>query len=164
MSENENSAEEFDLSISGDGINVERKIDSKTLAAILALAIGTQRADDATSPIPRDVDVTSPLPEIPMSLREYLDKVGASRKPDQIIAIGHFISHYEHQSDFSRDEIRSRFSIAREPMPKNFSRDINLAIKAGMLAKVHQKPGYYYVTKAGISAIERHFTKIEEKK
>lgn len=163
MSEKENSVEEFDLTISGDGINVERKIDSKTLAAILTLVMGTQKFDDTTSTIPRDDNVASPFPETPMSLREYLDKVGASRKPDQIVAIGYFISYYEDQSDFSRDEIRSRFSVAREPMPKNFGRDFNLALKAGMIAKVHQKSGNFYITKTGLDAIKRNFAKIKQK-
>ena len=158
MTSTEKTEEKFSLKISGNGINIERQIDNKTVAAILSLAIGSQKSDDITMPIQRKFDVTDPLAETPTSLREYLDEVGASRKPDQIVAIGHFISRYENRSDFSRDEIRSQFSIAREPMPKNFSRDLNLAIKAGMLAKVHQKPGYFYVTKAGISAIERHFT------
>lgn len=163
MTSTERPEEKFNLKISGDGINIERQIDNRTLAAILALAIGSQQSGDATSPIQRVIDVTNLLPENPVSLREFLDKVGASRKPDQIVAIGHFITQYENQPDFSRDEIRSRFSLAHEPMPKNFSRDLKLAIKAGMIAEVHQKPGYYYVTKTGISAIERHFTNKQQK-
>ena len=164
MSKTEHPEEEFNLKISGEGINVERKIDSGTLTTIMAAVIGAQRFDSPASLDPTNADVTPPLQQPSMALREYLDKVEATRKPDQIVAIGHFISHYEAQPHFSQDEVRSHFSIAREPMPKNFSRDFGLTVKAGMIAKVYQKPGFFYVTKTGISAVERHFAKINKRK
>ena len=164
MSKTEHPAEDFNLKISGEGINVERKIDSQTLAAVMAAIIGAQRFDSQAGLVPTNAEATPPLQQPFMALREYLDKVEATRKQDQIVAIGHFISHYEAQPHFSRDEVRSHFSIAREPMPKNFARDFGLAVKAGMIAEVHQKHGFFYVTKTGISAVERHFAKINKRK
>ena len=163
MSEAESQREEFDLRISGDGISVERKIDSRTLAAVVAVVVGKKRFDEKESLSQHGAEVMTSVLQPRMTLRQYLDDVKASRKSDQIVAIGHFISHFEGQPDFSRDEVRSRFSIAREPMPKNFSRDFNLAVKDGVIAEVHQTPGRFYVTKAGISAIEKHFAKIQQK-
>ncbi|MBL6935647.1 MAG: hypothetical protein ISR48_09560 [Alphaproteobacteria bacterium] len=159
MPKTENPEEEFDLRISGGGINVERKIDSKVLAAVMAAVMGAQGASDYANPELNNTDVKPQQPNIRMSLREYLDDVQATRKPDQIVAIGHFISHYEERPNFSRDEIRARFSTAKEPMPANFSRDFGLAVKAGMLAEVHLKQGQFYVTKTGIRAVERCFAK-----
>ncbi len=163
MTKTENPEEEFDLRISGGGINVERKIDSNTLATVMAAIMGAQGASGEAILRLNDTDVKPKQPNIRMSLREFLDDVQATRKPDQIVAIGHFISHFEERPDFSRDEVRARFSVAKEPMPANFPRDFGLAVKAGMLAEVHQKQGQFYVTRTGISAVERHFPKTKQK-
>ena len=85
------------------------------------------------------------------------------RKPDQIVTIGHYVMHFEGQDDFSRDDVKTRFSIAREPMPANFSRDFALAEKSGMIAKVHGKEGHYYITKVGLSSVQNKFSKKKAK-
>ena len=84
---------------------------------------------------------------VPHSLRDFLDEVHAKRKPHQIVAIGYYITQFQGQEDFSRDEVKARFSVAREPMPANFPRDFALAEKSGMVAEVHGREGRYYITK-----------------
>ena len=164
MSKTEHSEDGFNLKISGDGIDVERRIDSGTLAAVMAVVMGTHRFGSPESLRTTDAPGTHILQQTSVALREYLDEVEAIHKADQIVAIGHYISLYEDQPHFSRDEIRSHFSTAREPLPKNFSRDFGLAVKSGMIAEAHKKPGFFYVTKTGISAVERHFAKTNKQK
>ena len=164
MAESIISEEEFDLRITGGGIEVKRKINGRTLAGLMAVVLGRQLVDDPSSSLDNNTtDATGILPHSSMNLRHYLDTVKASRKPDQIVAIGHYLSLNGSQTDFSRDDVRSHFKVAREPMPKNFSRDFSLAVKAGMLAGVYQKPGSFYVTKSGIKAVEGHFSRNKQK-
>jgi hypothetical protein len=101
---------------------------------------------------PRSADGVS------LSLREYLDKIGASKKPDQITTIAHYLCDYERQDDFSRDDIRSRFLTAREPLPANFGRDFAVALRNGWVAEVHGKKNRFYVTAKGTQAINNNFS------
>ena len=163
MAQNENPKDMFNMSISGPGINVDRMIDGKTLAAIMAFVVGT---DKSSVEVPAATGASAPSTDgvdVKVSLREFLDEVRATRKPDQIVAIGHYITQFQGQADFSRDEVKARFSVAREPMPANFPRDFVLAERTGMLAEVHGKQGRYYVTKTGLGAMKSKFSKDKDK-
>jgi hypothetical protein len=157
-----NSGALFSLSLSGDGINIEREIDREVALQVInvVLGVGGQRGSVAINP-------ESPAAQlhaaVPLSLREYLDDVKAVRKPDQIVTIGHFICEHEHAGDFGRDDIRSRFASAREPLPANFSRDFAWTVKNGWVAEVHGKKDRYYVTSKGIQAVESHFSQETKK-
>ena len=163
MTQTELPDDKYFLTISGLGINVERMIDGQTLAAIMAIVMGT---DNLIAPASADASVSTPSADgavVRKSLREFLDEVGAKRKPHQIAAIGHYIMDFERNADFSREEVKARFSAAREPMPANFPRDFALAERAGMLAEMHGKEGRYYITKTGLAAIEAKFSKEKAK-
>jgi hypothetical protein len=147
----------FSLRLIGEGINVERQIDHR--AALQVLQVLMAGGDPiATGPSSVGVKSDARLANgVTLSLREYLDKIGASKKPDQITTIAHYISHHEGQEDFGRDDIRSRFSTAREPLPANFARDFGAALKSGWIAEVHGKKNRFYVTAKGTQAINNGF-------
>ena len=163
MTEAECPDNEFRLIITGGGVNVDRLIDGKTLAAVMASVMGADKIFTNASVATGGVSPSVGGAVAPQSLREFLDDVHAKRKPDQIVAIGHYIMQFEEQEDFSRDEVKVRFSVAREPMPKNFPRDFALAARSGMLAEVHGEDGRYYITKTGLSAINNKFLKEKAK-
>lgn len=150
--------EEFRLQISGPGLDVDRMISGAIAAAVLATAMAPRPSDGREVNLSTLDACASAFPST-TSLREYLDEVGAKKKTDLIVAIGSFLLKIERQTDFSRDDIRARFSSAREPMPRNFSRDFNQTLKDALIAEVHQKPDYFYVTKTGMNAVENHFSK-----
>ena len=163
MARNEIPENMYNLSISGLGIDVDRMIDGQTLAGIMALVMG---ADKTVADVTASTGASAPSTDgvvVKVSLREFLDEVRATRKPDQIVAIGHYITQFQGQADFSRDEVKAQFSVAREPMPANFPRDFALAVRAGMLAEVHGKQGRYYVTKTGLGAMKSKFSKDKDK-
>lgn len=148
----------FSLQLSGDGINVKQEVDQRTALQIVQIVMGGQAfALAPTSAASTDEDASSTT-NISLSLREYLDQTGASKKPDQITAIAHYVCEYEKQEDFSRDDIRTRFLTAREPLPGNFGRDFAVALKNGWLAEVHGKKNRLYVTAKGIQAINNNFS------
>jgi hypothetical protein len=147
----------FSLKLTGEGINVDRQIDHR--AALQVLQVVMAGGDPIATTLPSSNVKSDPRSsnEAALSLREYLDKVGATKKPDQIATIAHYISQHEGQGDFGRDDIRLRFSSAREPLPGNFARDFGAALKAGWIAEVHGNKNRFYVTAKGTQAINSGF-------
>jgi hypothetical protein len=149
----------FSITLSGDGMSFDRKITQQVALQVMNVVLGTgfNQPGVAHTPLHRPVgDV--PEASLPLSLREFLDKIGASKKPDQITTIAQYIIDHEKQEDFGREDIRSRFLTAREPLPGNFGRDFAVALKNGWLAEVHGKKNRFYVTTKGIQAINNNFS------
>jgi len=147
----------FSLRLSGEGINIEQQIEQRLALQVVHVVMGggaplASPSSAAASAESRSADRVS------LSLREYLDKIGASKKPEQITTIAHYICEIEGQADFSRDDIRSRFITAREPPPGNFGRDFAVALRNGWIAEVHGKKSRFYVTAKGTQAINSNFS------
>jgi hypothetical protein len=151
----EETPKSFSLRLSGDGINIEQEIDQRTALQIVQVVMGG--GGPATAPMIGPASARS-AEAVTLSLREYLDKIGASKKPDQITTIAQFVCEIEGQGDFSREDIRSRFITAREPPPGNFGRDFAAAERNGWIAEVHGKKSRYYVTAKGAQAINSNFS------
>ncbi|HWY14272.1 MAG TPA: hypothetical protein VNX86_03930 [Rhizomicrobium sp.] len=146
----------YSLRLSGDGINVEQQIEQPVALQIVQVILGGGAPVVAAQNSARSEN--RPSGSARLSLREYLDNIGASKKPDQITTIAHYVLEYEGQDDFGRDEIRSRFLAAREPLPANFARDFSVAQKNGWIAEVHGKKSRFYVTAKGLHAIGNNFS------
>ena len=147
----------FSLRLSGEGINIEQQIEQRLALQVVQVVMGGSSLAIAPQSVGAPPHVRS-SDGVSLSLREHLDKIGASKKPEQIVTIGHYVCEIEGQSDFSRDDIRSRFITAREPPPGNFGRDFAVAIKNGWIAEVHGKKNRYYVTAKGTQAINNNFS------
>lgn len=145
----------FQVKLVGDGIAIEKRLDRDTARAVMTVIMGGFAAMAAPAAVGKPAARSHSAP--PMSLREFLTDVQAHTKPDQIVAIGHYIIESEQQPNFSKEEIKARFAAAKEPMPANFPRDFNAAIKAGMLDEVHGERGRYYVTRTGQQAVAARF-------
>lgn len=151
----------FNLRLTGIGINVEKEISRQAALRVMNIVFGG--ADRGPTASEQDVPNEKDNGRTTLSLREYIDNVGAKKKPDLITAIAHYICEFESQEDFDRDDIRSRFSAAKEPLPGNFGRDFALAQKDGRIAEVHGKKNRFYVTARGIQAIEGGFQSTRKK-
>jgi hypothetical protein len=146
----------FSLRLAGDGINIEQQIEQHVALQVVQVVMGG--GAPAVAPTNAGVQADARFRTgAPLSLREYLDNIGASRKPDQIATIANYVCEIEGQADFSRDDIRSRFITAREPLPANFARDFAVALKHGWIAEVHGKKDLFYVTARGVQAINNKF-------
>lgn len=150
-------AKMFSLRLSGDGINIEQQIEQRVALQVLQVVMGGGSPAVAPQGIGGKPDARSP-DGVVLSLREHLDKIGPSKKPEQIVTIAHYVCEIEGQADFSRDDIRSRFITAREPPPGNFGRDFAIALKNGWIAEVHGKKDRFYVTAKGTQAINNNFS------
>jgi len=146
------------LSLTGAGVTVEKDIDESLAAAIINIVMGgaaipvTSPRDGATGVQTHHRPITERL-----SLREYLDDVGAVRYPDKIVAIGRYMTDHEQRDTFTRDDIKSRFKSAGEAQPGNFARDFSVTLKSGWIAEDNAASGTFYVTKKGTDVIAGGF-------
>lgn len=146
--------ETFTVSLKGAGIDVSREVSVSRLAIVMSVIMGN---DPPYEPIAGVHASGGTKSLVKISLREFLDEARAATKPDQIVAIGHYMAVHEAKDTFSRDDIKARFQSARERLPSNFPRDFGAAISKAMIAEDHARAGHYYVTKTGVQAVEKRF-------
>lgn len=146
------------LSLTGAGVTIEKDIEESLAAAIISIVMGGSAMPLVSAPA-----VTAglqpnhhPISER-LSLREYLDDVGAVRYPDKIVAIGRYMADHEQRDTFTRDDIKSRFKSAGEAQPGNFARDFSVTLKSGWIAEDNAASGTFYVTKKGKDVIAGGF-------
>jgi hypothetical protein len=142
--------EVFKLKLDGPGIAVAKEVDRAAALNIIRVLLGDEQASKSTESL-----VSGHADDVPLSLREFLDSVGARTKVGQIVAISAFLHDALKQKDVGRDEIRVKFAEAAEPMPANFPRDFAKTLKAGWLAPTHGNKDRFYVTQSGRSELKR---------
>jgi hypothetical protein len=151
-------SEEYKVSISGPGVNVERTV-VEELANRLLVALVTghvpalhggggkeQQGGGATD----DVSESD-------SLAGFISGAQANTIPEKIAAIGAFLKKHEKRESFDRGVLESAFPNAGESVPKNLPRDLKLAVRAGWIAPRPGQKGSYFVTGAGVNAVGNRF-------
>jgi hypothetical protein len=157
----------YHLVLKGNGVMIDRMVDAQVAGAIARLAFGGVATEAIQAPDPRSAvpvaadrlaerSGVSVIPGQRLSLREYLQRSAVDRGiHGKILAVGRYMRDHESQSDFSREDIRSRFRTAGEPQPANFHRDFQKAVREGWVAEDHQNRGRFYVTRTGDEEIDR---------
>lgn len=160
----------YALSLKGEGMTVDRKIDEATALEVIAIVMssagGTTTTTTATGDTMRDSrsQATRTRRRGAQSLREYLDAVDAKRNPDKILAIARHTIDGLSKGTVTRDEVRGRFKDAAEPVPGNYGRDFTWVVKNGWLAPDAADKNEYYVTDTGDAALDAKFsTEIRKK-
>ncbi len=154
--------EEFDLSLTGTGISLSRKVNRDAALQILAIAMGSSGDISAGTAYVERGQRQQPRSSVGgerVSVREYLDEVEAKRNPDKILAIGKYLVAHRNQRSFTSEQVKAQFRAAGEAIPGNFPRDLRWAITNGWMAEDHAAPGEYYVTSSGEAALTAHFSK-----
>jgi hypothetical protein len=158
--------ETFEFQLSGEGISIKRSIRPEIARAILNLVMGGVAAYASTPSAGVAGSRNTAGVEEPgagrsqerLSLREHMDGCEASRNPDKITAIGHYLIEFEGAPDFGREDVKSRFRAAGEAPPANYPRDFAWAVRSGWVAEDTNAPGRFYVTQKGRSAIAAKFS------
>jgi hypothetical protein len=149
--------EGFDLSLTGTGISLSRKVDRDAALQILAIAMGGgQQAQRQQQEVARSGDR--------VALREYINQVEATRNPDKILAIGKYLVQYRGQKSFTSTDVKAQFRAAAEAIPGNFPRDFRWAVTNGWIAEDPATPGEYYITSSGEAALSARFSGDVKKK
>lgn len=159
---------QYKLSLEGEGISVCKEINEEQARRILNILMGPssmmhpveremQRRARETSQ--ENIPYAAPASSQALSLREYLDEVGAKRNPDKILAMAAHIMEQSAAEDFSADEIKNCFPKAAEKVPANYGRDFRWVVSSGWVAESHQDQGRFYITKTGRKALAEKFPK-----
>jgi hypothetical protein len=151
---------QYSFSLKGPGVSIERQVGEEVACQLMHIAMGgahgampVQHGSIHRRSNQHDPDLLSPK----LSLREFLLKAQPKRNPDKITAIAVFMKRHDGVAYLAREEILARYRQAGEQTPSNFPRDFNWAVKAGFLAEDPVKPGRFYVTGTGETAVSSQF-------
>lgn len=148
----------YELSLKGQGIEVERNVGEEVALQILAILMGGGQAGPASRGAAVQLGRTTRGGGRGQSLREFLNQVEAKRNVDKIVAIASYLETERGYETFSSDQIKKEFKTAREPIPANYPRDFKWAVGVGWLAPEPDDPDEYYVTESGRKAVEAKFS------
>jgi hypothetical protein len=82
---------------------------------------------------------------------EVLNRIGWKTNPEKILLLGAFHETHGGSEGWRNADINERFNQAKEPVPRNFPRDIRTAIEDGMIGTVTSRT--YKVGRAGWNKI-----------
>ena len=134
----------FHIALKGPGIIVERKI-SEDLAQQVALLILTGGKNQI-------------LHDESISLNDFLQQCNARRNPERFVAIAYFLKKYRNRLSFDKNDMVDGFEEACQQFPANFSRDFKAVKSTDWIAPKSGRPGTFYLTESGISAVDTKFS------
>lgn len=91
------------------------------------------------------------------NIESFIQHSQAKRIPDKITAFAYYLTYELHQDTFSRQTLKQLFLQAKEPMPKNWARDLKWAEKIGWLSATSNTKDSYYLTAQGKAIVEAKF-------
>lgn len=141
-------AETYKITLDGNGVHLEQEVSKDIALGVISLVMGGGNQYVGADNVLEEQQHQCPA----ISLPEFLINLKVATIPERITAIGQFLMKERGQNSFTKDNIKTSFAEAKEPMPKNFSRDFANAIRSGWVNEVHGAPGTYYVTNTGLKA------------
>jgi hypothetical protein len=150
----------YTLKLSGPDMTLEREVNEDTLNRVMGALF--QPAEESTlgrTEVPKyqPAGVQNDL-----TLREFINEVNPSSKPQLITTIAYYVSEHEKATKFTREDVKGRFAEAKEKMPGNFDRDFGVAQSNGWIAQDGKESKNYYMTGTGIRAVTEGFTSIKK--
>lgn len=147
------SAKSYEVVIKGPGLDFRRECTFEEASRAIAGLAGS------VSPPPSQVLQDATLLQAPerVSLRERLDQLSVKTKVEQILVISEWLIGQTGMKSVTKDDIKSSFVDAAEPLPANFPRDFAKILKKGWLAPVHGDRSSFYVTQTGRKALAGGF-------
>jgi hypothetical protein len=146
----------YDLQLKGDGISVSRRVSQSVALQIISVAMGATDIGSGTA-IQAPRTTHQPRSGQVIAIREFLNNSSAKSNPDKITAIAIYLRDHLQRETFSREDVKSLFRKAGEPVPGNYARDFALAVSSGWIAEAHDTSGEYYVTNSGQQALTEGF-------
>lgn len=171
----------FEVRVTGAGVELTRPVNQATALSVISIILGGSAvvptaptpsgAGSYVPPVPTtttpvEAQRNTPHPSVPaddsidtrMTVGEFIDDCGAKRNPEKITAIGYYLEVRLGQGSFTKEEVKSQFRPAGEPVPGNYSRDFSDAITQRWIAEDADTRGRFYVANTGKSAIASKFS------
>ena len=136
---------------------LDRELQLKILASVAVLLdlsgpATSQKQPD--KPLPRTVDLHTGSTNRPLSLVEVKTEKAPKTGQHLIVLFAYYREKFEDKPRFSRHDLETYFSKAKENPPKNYDRDFNEIVKKGW---VHEDGDQSYITTRGIELVESGF-------
>jgi len=145
----QNRHKQYQVKISGPGVNVDTMTDGPTARALMAIIMS-----GSTEP---PTVVPTAGPQQTTTLREFVNSSGAKSTAAQILAIAEFVRTTERKDEFTRDEIGGKFGLAGLPPPVDLARDFQTAANHGWIAEDPRALGHFFITTKGHEALRGKF-------
>lgn len=135
-------------------------LDEETRERVVASALSLLgMSPQAPSESPTQTTVSPPTEprrsERLMSPVELMQEKNPASIPQKIALFAYYRERYEGKGRFSRSDLKSYFSKAKESPPSNYDRDFTAVIKQGW---IHEDGSESYLTSKGLEAVEAGFT------
>jgi hypothetical protein len=108
----------------------------------------TSVAGDERTPGRSPEPAPSPAPSPAPTPRELLQVTGAKTNVEKIIAFAGYLTRSEAIEAFTVNDLRQVFRRAREPLPGNLNRDVDSAIRAGLVIPTETRGEYLLTARA----------------
>ena len=108
----------------------------------------TSVAGDDRTPGRSPEPAPSPAPSPAPTPRELLQVTGAKTNVEKIIAFAGYLTRSEAIEAFTVNDLRQVFRRAREPLPGNLNRDVDSAIRAGLVIPTETRGEYLLTARA----------------
>lgn len=151
-------SEKVKISIKGAGISYEAEIGPLVAANILRICVvgaNQPEANQIANNIHLDVH-----PEGNLSLGEFVHKHQPTSYPEKMVAIAAYLKEFKGKDIFSPEDIRPSFRTIGDIPPANFGRDFRIAMTKTWIARDGEDHNSYYITNAGLNALNSNFSNI----
>jgi hypothetical protein len=128
-------------------VNALLEIPSSPIALLKSKAISN--AEEATQVSPE------PATRRPLAIRELIQDKHPQTHSQYIALFAYYREKYQNLATFSREALRTYYSLSRENPPGNYDRDFVKAVTNGW---IHEQGNESYITSKGIEAVESGFT------
>lgn len=149
------------IQITGD-VTFEKEITAFQAAHIIGF-LSTSEVTNTTPNVGTVQPVLMATPQGRVSLREIISQSDATTNPQKITVIGHHLIEREGRETFTTTEVRLAFPRAGERPPRNFSRDVRDAVRAGYIAEDEQDKENYFITNTGLGYLRDGFPATDKK-
>jgi hypothetical protein len=145
----QNGHKQYQVKISGPGVNVDTMTDEPVARALMAIIMGGLTEPPTMVPPAGQQQTTT--------LRDFVAASGAKTVAAQILAIAQFVRTTERKDEFTRDEIGGKFELAGLTPPANLARDFQTAANHGWIAEDPRALGHFFITAGGHEALRKKF-------
>jgi len=157
----------YQLKLTGPGLSLDKEVSEELANRITLLVLSGGKSDQqpsgGTGGAGAGATGGAGVGVAGKSVSEYLIASKATKIPQQMTVIGHYLLETEPgKQNFTMAELSKGFGDAKESPPANKHRDIGSAIKRGWIAP--RGKDAYYVTSTGITAIGNGFPKVPRKR
>ena len=150
----------YQIKLTGPGLSLDKELSEELANRITLLVLSGGKSDQQPTGGKggSGSSATSATAIGAKSIREYLLASKATKIPQQMTVIGHYLLESQQgKENFTMAELKKGFGDAKESVPANPNRDIASAIRRGWVAQ--REKDSYYVTGTGMQAIEGGFPK-----